>query len=109
NIENKASQLKSIDTLAEQKVNNQNLLPLRGHFFTRSIGGVYVCTNTDCPIHNGHKPSKAQGTMYTIADKKCKCGYPLLELVACRSCGNMMMEGERVTGINGTNKIRQKA
>jgi len=94
-ISDTSEQLKVMDTLSEQKVNGENLLPIRGHFFTRGIGGVYVCTNTKCDEHEGHKPNDALGTMYTIADTKCKCGYPLLELVACRTCGNLMMEGER--------------
>ncbi|GAB1858041.1 DEAD/DEAH box helicase [Flavobacteriaceae bacterium MHTCC 0001] len=109
NIPDKLNQLEVIDTLAEQKVNGENLLPVRGHFFTRGIGGVYACTNTKCDKHKGHKPNKALGTMYTIAGKKCSCGHPLLELVACRSCGNMMLEGERIKGNNGTDKVTQKA
>lgn len=108
-IKNKADQFKAIDTLAEQKVNGENLLPLRGHFFTRGIGGVYVCTNPKCDKHKNNKPDKALGTMYTVAGKKCSCGHPLLELVACRSCGNMMLEGERLKGGQGTNKVSQKA
>lgn len=94
-ITNKLDQLSVIDNLAEQKVDGANLLPVRGHFFTRGIGGVYACTNTKCDKHKDTKPNKALGTMYTIAGKKCSCGHPLLELVACRSCGNMMLEGEK--------------
>src|SRR5680860_491856 len=109
NIPNKLDQLQVMDTLAEQKVKGENLLPVRGHFFTRGIGGVYACTNIKCDIHKDRKPSKALGTMYTIAGKKCSCGHPLLELVACRSCGTMMLEGERVKGNNGTDKVTQKA
>jgi ATP-dependent helicase YprA (DUF1998 family)/DNA-directed RNA polymerase subunit M/transcription elongation factor TFIIS len=104
NVPNKLDQLKIIDTLAEQKINGQNLLPVRGHFFTRGIGGVYACTNVKCDKHKDQKPNKAIGTMYTIAGKKCSCGYPLLELIACRSCGNMMIEGER-----DKDKVSQKA
>ncbi len=99
-IEGHDEQLAAIDQLAEQQVKGHNLLPVRGHFFTRGIGGVYVCTNRKCPEH-AHKPEKAIGTMYTLAEKKCKCGHPLLELIACRSCGNMMLEGERISGKNG--------
>jgi len=110
NVEDKLEQLEIVDTLAEQKINNENLLPVRGHFFTRGIGGVYVCTNKKCDKHKGEKPNKAMGTMYTIAGKKCSCGHPLLELIACRSCGNMMMEGERVKGPNPKlDRVRQKA
>jgi hypothetical protein len=108
NIQKKLEQIAVIDTLAEQKINGKNLLPIRGHFFTRGIGGVYTCTNPKCNKHKGHKPNKAIGTMYTIASKQCSCGYPLLELIACRSCGNMMLEGERVKGNNGSDKITQK-
>ncbi|WOD44190.1 DEAD/DEAH box helicase [Hwangdonia lutea] len=104
-IHNRLDQLEVIDTLAEHKVNGENLLPVRGHFFTRGIGGVYVCTNTKCDKHKAQKPNKALGTMYTISGKNCSsCKYPLLELIACRSCGNMMLEGERYK-----DKITQKA
>ena len=103
-ITDKAEQLKVMDTLAEQEINGEKLLPVRGHFFTRGIGGVYVCTDPKCDKHKGHKPNKALGTMYTIAGANCDCGQPLLELVACNSCGNMMMEGEMAGGL-----VMQKA
>lgn len=101
-INNKYNLLNAIDKIADTKIEVegtlQNLLPLRGHFFTRGIGGVYVCTNPQCTEHNGIKPKKALGTMSTISDVNCKCGYPMLELVACNSCGNMMLEGENNGG-----------
>lgn len=106
-IKDSNRQLEIIDTLAGQKVNGHNLLPVRGHFFTRGIGGVYVCTNTKCNKHKPHMPVRALGTMHTIAGTKCSCGYPLLELVACRACGNMMVEGERIT-MKGKSEIRQR-
>src|SRR5690606_14013742 len=110
-IHDKTSQLQAIDLIAKQEVpkHGPNLLPLRGHFFTRSIGGVYVCCNSRCTVHATKKPEKALGTMYTIADKKCKCGHPLLELVACRSCGNMILEGELFQQGNNTLGVRQIA
>jgi DEAD/DEAH box helicase domain-containing protein len=108
-ITDKFKQLETVDILADQKVGKENLLPLRGHFFTRGIGGVYVCTNSKCDKHKENRPEKALGTMYTVAGKKCSCGHPLLELIACRSCGNMMIEGERKKGRDGRDKITQKA
>ena len=108
-ITDKYKQLEALDILADEKVGNENLLPLRGHFFTRGVGGVYVCTNSKCDKHKEKRPEKALGTMYTVAGKKCSCGHPLLELIACRSCGNMMIEGERVKGKGGRDKITQKA
>lgn len=105
NISNHSEQLQAIDTLAEQTVGPENLLPVRGHFFTRGIGGVYVCTNSKCEHHKENKPEKAIGTMYTVAGKNCSCGHPLLELIACRSCGNMMLEGERKKGSKNGKRI----
>lgn len=102
---NLSKTLESIDQIADVKIGNQNLLPLRAHFFTRGVGGVYVCTNSNCTEHAGFQPAKALGKMTTIAEKNCQCGHPLLELVACNSCGNMMMEGE----IDRSKRIRQKA
>lgn len=107
-LENQSEILSSIDKIADTKIRDKNLLPLRGHFFARGIGGVYVCTNPKCNGHRGHMPNKAIGKMTTISEKNCnekECGYPLLELVACKSCGNMMIEGET----DGTKKVRQKA
>ena len=105
-LQDEAQVLKLVDQIADTKVGNQNLLPLRGHFFARGIGGVYVCTNPVCAKHKGYQPSKAIGKMTTIAEKNCDdCGFPLLELVACNSCGNMMIEGETI----GKRKVRQKA
>jgi len=87
NNENKY--LEMIDKMAENEI-----LPVRGHFFSRGIGGVFVCTNPDCNIHGENKPKSVLGSMHTIASKNCDCGWPILELIACKSCGNYMMEGE---------------
>lgn len=104
-LENNTEILNQIDKIADTKIGRQNLLPLRGHFFARGVGGVYVCTNPECAEDKGHKPGKAFGRMTTISEKLCSCGFPYLELVACKSCGNMMVEGERI----GNGNVRQKA
>lgn len=97
-------QLQLIDQLSEKVVENKSILPVRGHFFSRGIGGVYVCINKHCQEHNGVKPDSALGSMTTIAGKLCKCGSPLIELVACRSCGNQLLEGEIVRDTNNGNE-----
>ena len=45
-ISDKYEQLEAIDSLAEQKIDGANVLPVRGHFFTRGIGGVYAVSYT---------------------------------------------------------------
>lgn len=60
-INDKYEQLKALDFIANQKIGNENLLPVRGHFYKRGIGGVYVCANPNCAKHEHHKPTKALG------------------------------------------------
>jgi len=89
-------QLGFLDRLSERTVDGKSILPMRGHFFARGIGGVYVCINEECTEHKNIPPSSALGTMTTIAGTSCKCGAPFLELAACRSCGNQLLEGEKI-------------
>lgn len=90
--------LQIVDTISEVKFEDIPLFPVRGHFFVRGIGGVFACTNSECNKHGNVKPQSAIGTLTTVAGKECndsKCEFPLLELVACRSCGNYMVHGEK--------------
>jgi hypothetical protein len=97
-IEKLEDQIHLVDILSETKINNEALFPVRGHFFSRGIGGVFVCTNTKCEKHGKAKHQSAVGTLSTIAGKECNfCGFPLLELVACRSCGKYMLHGQQYT------------
>ena len=88
--------LELVDILSETIIDGVPLFPVRGHFFSRGIGGVFVCTNTKCTKHGKTKPQTGIGTMSTTAGKICNhCEFPMLELVACRSCGNYMLQGEK--------------
>ena len=80
-----------INQLAEIETNNQNILPVRAHFFARSIGGVYCCSNPHCSEHSHQKPKNTLGSLTTVKDKNCKCGYPLFELVTCDTCNTPSM------------------
>jgi hypothetical protein len=93
-LPNSSGQLAYIDSLADISDNGQSFLPVRGHFFARNINGIYACTNPTCTIHR-NVPEHIIGTLTTISKKQCKCGYPLLELISCKTCGTYMMEGEK--------------
>jgi ATP-dependent helicase YprA (DUF1998 family) len=97
----KEDALSVIDSLAEIESDNQNLLPVRTHFFTRSIGGVYCCSNPKCNEHTLIKPNSVLGTLTTIKDQNCKCDYPLFELVTCDTCNTPAMHAfSNDTGAN---------
>ncbi|MDP1815436.1 MAG: DEAD/DEAH box helicase [Leadbetterella sp.] len=91
-------QIAYLDTLADIKVDNQPILPIRGHFFARNINGLYVCTNSGCG-HGANLPTPIFSTITSISKKLCACGYPMLELIACKTCGTYMMEGENANNI----------
>lgn len=73
------------------------LLPTRAHFFVRSIGGIFVCTNPQCTRHIDSHP--LIGSMTTHIRTLCdSCGAPLLELTSCNSCGNHLLVAEKERG-----------
>ena len=105
NISSSFKQLEVMDTLAEADV-----LPVRAHYFSRGIGGLYSCTNPKCKKHQKHQPEKALGSYSLVTEKVCDfCNYPMLEVVACRSCGNSMLEGEKLINRQGNTYVNQSA
>lgn len=102
--------LGELDVLCKQKAGGQSILPVRAHFFARGIGGVFTCTNPSCNKHAAIRPPLSAGTMTTIAGRICSCGWPLLELVACRSCGNQLIESEhRIDRSTGDERLQMIA
>lgn len=98
--------LGKLDVVCKEKNGTQSVLPVRGHFFARGIGGVFSCTNPACARHSAVRPLRAVGAMTTVAGRVCSCGWPLLELVACRSCGNQLIESEHCIDSTGDEKLR---
>lgn len=80
-----------------QEIGDAYKIPTRGHFFIRSIGGVFVCTNPECKRHKEIRP--AIGSFTTKTSTNCpECGSYLLELIFCKSCGNQLISGEVKVG-----------
>ena len=71
------------------------LLPVRAHFFGRSINGLYACTNPECEQY--HRNHISIGTLTSFESQTCPhCGGKMLEVVRCGSCGEFLLQGERV-------------
>lgn len=93
-------QLKLVDLLAD-KVDNllapgkaDALLPARAHFMIRSLNGIFTCTNSNCPDKEENAPDIGQLTtrLSTICPHP-DCHAPMLEVVACASCGDLLLVG----------------
>ena len=75
---------------------DQAILPARGHFFIRSINGVYACPNPKCPSSKGD--SFDLGSLTTYQNVNCPhCGSHLLEVASCPDCGKLVLVGENDT------------
>lgn len=69
------------------------LLPLRGHFFQRTIAGVWACVNRNClpEVDDG---DWVFGRLYFARRETCECGAPVFPLVLCRKCGAEYLAAE---------------
>lgn len=79
------------------------LLPVRAHFFGRSVLGMYACSNPECPSYK--KSHINIGTLTTYASTTCRhCQGQMLEIVLCSKCGEYLLQGEehRSTDIQAT-------
>ena len=67
------------------------LLPLRGHFFLRTQGGLWACSNHRCTGREGTDLADASWgfgkTFLTQHDACDACGSLVFELVFCHACG----------------------
>ncbi len=84
--------LQMIDELCEITQEGNPVLSLRGHFFMRTISGIYACANSNC---SGANPAIPQyGHLTTYKASVCPdCGAPLMELVQCKRCGGFVLMG----------------
>ncbi len=74
----------------------QAILPARGHFFIRSVNGIYACPNPACPSKSDG--SLDLGSLTTYQNVNCPyCGSHLLEVAQCPDCGNLVLVGENDT------------
>lgn len=80
----------------KHKDNAPAFLPLRSHFFQRTLSGLYACVNPNCSgkhntpisgIKDNGQPTWEFGYVYTNQQTSCShCQYPVFELSYCDDC-----------------------
>ena len=85
--------LEWLDLLSRRGVeyDGVSFLPLRGHYFQRTLSGLWACSNQNCSEKKGtslDKPDWAYGMVYTHQKVNCNCGSPIYELVFCTECNH---------------------
>jgi len=75
-------------------------LPLRGHFFQRTMSGLWSCSNKNCSEKTGSAlegTNWSYGMVYTYQKQQCNCGSPIYELVFCTECNHEHLEARQET------------
>jgi ATP-dependent helicase YprA (DUF1998 family) len=66
-------------------------LPLRGHFFARTVPGLWACCDRNCSVTNESLRPKGEGwhfgALYTERRTHCRCGALCFEVHFCCACG----------------------
>jgi DEAD/DEAH box helicase domain-containing protein len=59
-----------------------DIVPMRAHMFSRTLRGLWACSNPDCDQVDRETPLGI-GRLFTIATSACACGGRVLELLYC--------------------------
>lgn len=83
--------LRLLDVASASRLEEQDLLPLRGHFFLRTSAGLWACLNGECA---GRVDTALDGSDWAfgktfLAHRECcdACQSPVFEVVLCGTCG----------------------
>jgi DEAD/DEAH box helicase domain-containing protein len=87
--------------LAEAKVNDavtqeiRALLPVRAHYFFRSVQGIWACSDPKCSAVSPdfRTDDRPVGKLYMEPRIRCKCGAHVLDLLYCQTCGEVFLGG----------------
>lgn len=73
------------------------ILPLRVHSFLRAMPGLWSCVNAACPQS---PPDWPMGAVLAERTQTCPhCEGLVLEIKACRECGEPYLEAEEIDGV----------
>lgn len=73
----------------------QSPLRIRAHLFSRTWPGLWACTDPNCPFvpQQYVGSSRRVGRLYGTTRMRCECSARVLELLACKDCGEAFLGG----------------
>ena len=87
-VDQAASSLIALASLARPLGSDSSLLPARVHGFYRGLVGLWACLNSQCDQGSTDNGSAPVGTLYHQPREECEhCGSRVLEFFTCRLCG----------------------
>lgn len=92
-----------IDKLCNIKIGKDFLMMIKGHYFIRTINGLYACINEHCHAPIEYNNSGFKFLTIEKGNARCPhCGAPLFEVVQCGDCKEFMIVCEE----NDNHEIR---
>ncbi len=72
---------------------DERLAPMRIHSFERAVPGIWSCVNPKC---RASADGWAFGHIFLDRRDQCPaCEAPVLEVISCNDCGEVLLEGEQ--------------
>lgn len=70
-------------------------LKFRAHIFAKTIEGIWACSDPSCSqVELARRSlSRKLGRLHTEPRLRCDCGARVLELLACKDCGDVFLGG----------------
>ncbi len=84
-----------LQVICRSERGGQFVMPIRAHFFFRSVNGLWACSCKDCSQTppSGRFPGRFAGRFYKRPRTNCDCGNKVLELLVCENCGEVYLGG----------------
>ncbi len=86
-----------LDLLSRKEAEGNTFLPLRGHYFHRTLHGLWACVDKKCE-HKSEALKNSDwgfGQVYTTQRTHCECKAPVYEVVFCADCNTEHLEVEQ--------------
>ena len=97
--------LRWLDLLSSTRDSSSNaFLPFRIHLFQRSLAGLSCCVNAECDHRSEalRQPGWNYGQVWLDSRPSCPCGSPVLSIIRCRECSEVMLSGQQLIKTGGT-------
>ena len=84
--------------LCKSELNGQYVMPIRAHYFFRSVNGLWGCSCPDCTsLSDGSNYNgRFVGKLYKRPRSTCNCGNKILEILVCENCGEVYLGGYQI-------------
>ncbi len=99
NISNKKDVITGLlKILCQSENDGQFIIPIRAHYFFRSINGLWGCSCTNCSCTNSDYmyDGRYVGKIYKRPRSVCNCGNKILEVLVCENCGDVYLGGYQI-------------